>query len=113
MFLDPAEIIQTRYNDTDQFYEYYVHYEGYNRRLDEWVRSLCTKTYDFVIIKHVNYLQCSFCNFIVTSIITRFLEVESCRRGLTCQTVVKKHLPIKYGKIDPLTCCQAIVVTER
>ncbi|KAL3274825.1 hypothetical protein HHI36_019608 [Cryptolaemus montrouzieri] len=33
----PAEIIQTRYNDTEQQYEYYVHYEGYNRRLDEWV----------------------------------------------------------------------------
>lgn len=37
---DPAEIIQTRYNDNDQQYEYYVHYEGYNRRLDEWV-SCC------------------------------------------------------------------------
>lgn len=34
---DPAEIIQTRYNENDQQYEYYVHYEGYNRRLDEWV----------------------------------------------------------------------------
>lgn len=32
---DPAEIIQTRYGDHE--YEYYVHYEGYNRRLDEWV----------------------------------------------------------------------------
>nr|CAD7591165.1 unnamed protein product [Timema genevievae] len=35
---DPAEIIQTRYNDPDGHYEYYVHYEGYNRRLDEWVQ---------------------------------------------------------------------------
>nr|CAD7405629.1 unnamed protein product [Timema poppensis] len=34
----PAEIIQTRYNDPDGHYEYYVHYEGYNRRLDEWVQ---------------------------------------------------------------------------
>lgn len=34
----PAEIIQTRYNDQDGHYEYYVHYEGYNRRLDEWVQ---------------------------------------------------------------------------
>lgn len=33
----PAEIIQTRLNDVDKHYEYYVHYEGYNRRLDEWV----------------------------------------------------------------------------
>ncbi|XP_065161242.1 histone acetyltransferase KAT8 [Atheta coriaria] len=33
----PAEIIQTRFNDTEQQYEYYVHYEGLNRRLDEWV----------------------------------------------------------------------------
>lgn len=32
-----AEIIQIRYNDSAQQYEYYVHYEGYNRRLDEWV----------------------------------------------------------------------------
>lgn len=33
----PAEIIQSRYNDLERQYEYYVHYEGYNRRLDEWV----------------------------------------------------------------------------
>lgn len=35
--IDPAEIIQTRYNEGEGHYEYYVHYEGYNRRLDEWV----------------------------------------------------------------------------
>lgn len=34
---DPAEIIQTRYNENESHYEYYVHYEGHNRRLDEWV----------------------------------------------------------------------------
>ncbi|KMQ94180.1 putative histone acetyltransferase myst1 [Lasius niger] len=33
----PAEIIQTRYNENENHYEYYVHYEGHNRRLDEWV----------------------------------------------------------------------------
>ncbi|XP_075215478.1 males absent on the first [Lycorma delicatula] len=33
----PAEIIQTRFNETEGHYEYYVHYEGFNRRLDEWV----------------------------------------------------------------------------
>jgi len=38
MFSDPAEVIQTRYNDAENHYEYYVHYEGYNRRLDEWVQ---------------------------------------------------------------------------
>jgi histone acetyltransferase MYST1 len=38
MFSDPAEVIQTRYNDAESHYEYYVHYEGYNRRLDEWVQ---------------------------------------------------------------------------
>ncbi|KAK8398980.1 hypothetical protein O3P69_004232 [Scylla paramamosain] len=32
-----AEIIQTRYNDIDMQDEYYVHYDGLNRRLDEWV----------------------------------------------------------------------------
>lgn len=35
--LDPAEVIQTRFNDVENYYEYYVHYEGYNRRLDEWI----------------------------------------------------------------------------
>lgn len=35
--IDPAEIIQTRYNENESHYEYYVHYEGHNRRLDEWV----------------------------------------------------------------------------
>ncbi|KAF6208070.1 hypothetical protein GE061_016520 [Apolygus lucorum] len=33
----PAEIIEARFNDQESCYEYYVHYEGYNRRLDEWV----------------------------------------------------------------------------
>ncbi|GAB6028547.1 K(lysine) acetyltransferase, variant 3 [Chamberlinius hualienensis] len=32
----PAEIIQRRNND-NECPEYYVHYEGFNRRLDEWV----------------------------------------------------------------------------
>ncbi|GFG37149.1 hypothetical protein Cfor_00398 [Coptotermes formosanus] len=42
----PAEVIQTRYNDAENHYEYYVHYEGYNRRLDEWVQR------DRVMISH-------------------------------------------------------------
>ncbi|KAL0280890.1 UNVERIFIED_CONTAM: hypothetical protein PYX00_002054 [Menopon gallinae] len=33
----PAEIIQSRYNEQENHFEYYVHYEGSNRRLDEWV----------------------------------------------------------------------------
>lgn len=36
-FAEAAEIIQTRYNDIDMQDEYYVHYDGLNRRLDEWV----------------------------------------------------------------------------
>ncbi|KAL1130260.1 hypothetical protein AAG570_013198, partial [Ranatra chinensis] len=32
-----AEIIQKRFNESVNRYEYYVHYEGLNRRLDEWV----------------------------------------------------------------------------
>lgn len=32
-----AEIIEIRNNYPEGKYEYYVHYEGYNRRLDEWV----------------------------------------------------------------------------
>lgn len=32
-----AEIIQTRTNEIAGRHEYYVHYEGFNRRLDEWV----------------------------------------------------------------------------
>lgn len=32
-----AEIIQTRTNEQNGRTEYYVHYEGFNRRLDEWV----------------------------------------------------------------------------
>lgn len=35
---DPAEILHTRFNDQEHYFEYYVHYEGYNRRLDQWVR---------------------------------------------------------------------------
>lgn len=33
----PAEILETRYNHSEMCYEYYVHYVGYDRRLDEWV----------------------------------------------------------------------------
>merc|ERR1719232_2078404 len=32
-----AEVIQQRVNDVEKQYEYYVHYENFNRRLDEWV----------------------------------------------------------------------------
>ena len=35
----PANVVHRRNNaDTSQT-EYYVHYEGFNRRLDEWVKS--------------------------------------------------------------------------
>jgi histone acetyltransferase MYST1 len=33
----PAEIIQTRFNEYENHDEYYVHYDGFDRRLDEWV----------------------------------------------------------------------------
>ena len=33
----PAEVIHSRYNELAARFEYYVHYEGFNRRLDEWV----------------------------------------------------------------------------
>lgn len=36
-FPDPAEIIQSRFNEQENQFDYYVHYEGYNRRLDEWI----------------------------------------------------------------------------
>merc|ERR1719233_2866941 len=32
-----AEVIQQRINEIENQYEYYVHYENFNRRLDEWV----------------------------------------------------------------------------
>jgi len=32
-----AEVIQQRMNEIESQYEYYVHYENFNRRLDEWV----------------------------------------------------------------------------
>lgn len=35
--LDPAEVLHSRFNDAEHLFEYYVHYEGYNRRLDQWV----------------------------------------------------------------------------
>ena len=37
-FTDSAEVIEVRSNPQEGGrYEYYVHYEGLNRRLDEWV----------------------------------------------------------------------------
>ncbi|XP_063220183.1 histone acetyltransferase KAT8-like [Bacillus rossius redtenbacheri] len=41
-----AEVIQTRYIEPDGHWEYYVHYEGFDRRLDEWVtrdRIMCSQ----------------------------------------------------------------------
>lgn len=35
--LDSAEILEVRKNQDNGHFEYYVHYEGFNRRLDEWV----------------------------------------------------------------------------
>ncbi|OPJ78813.1 hypothetical protein AV530_012178 [Patagioenas fasciata monilis] len=34
---DPAEVIQSRLNEQEGREEFYVHYVGFNRRLDEWV----------------------------------------------------------------------------
>ena len=46
----PAEIIQVRVDDSGVKHEFYVHYEGFNRRLDEWVQidrfNLSTKIDD-------------------------------------------------------------------
>jgi len=42
-----AEVIQKRVNETENQYEYYVHYENFNRRLDEWVlRDRVMASYD-------------------------------------------------------------------
>lgn len=38
LFSDPAIIIQSRSNNAEGYFDYYVHYEGYDRRLDEWVQ---------------------------------------------------------------------------
>ncbi|TRZ05068.1 hypothetical protein HGM15179_022039 [Zosterops borbonicus] len=35
--LDSAEVIQSRLNEQEAREEFYVHYVGFNRRLDEWV----------------------------------------------------------------------------
>ncbi|XP_059098789.1 histone acetyltransferase KAT8-like [Tigriopus californicus] len=32
-----AEVVHERFNSHSQTHEYYVHYDGFNRRLDEWV----------------------------------------------------------------------------
>ena len=44
-----AEVIQKRFNDGLREYEFYVHYENFNRRLDEWVlgeRVMVSSAYD-------------------------------------------------------------------
>eukprot|EP00091_Calanus_sinicus_P011783 TRINITY_DN2658_c0_g1_i5.p1 TRINITY_DN2658_c0_g1~~TRINITY_DN2658_c0_g1_i5.p1 ORF type:complete len:395 (-),score=133.85 TRINITY_DN2658_c0_g1_i5:58-1242(-) len=42
-----AEVIQKRVNEVENQYEYYVHYENFNRRLDEWVlRDRIMASYD-------------------------------------------------------------------
>lgn len=38
LFSDPAVIIQSRRNNAEGYFDYYVHYDGYDRRLDEWVQ---------------------------------------------------------------------------
>ena len=35
----PANVVHRRTNPDTTQTEYYVHYEGFNRRLDEWVKS--------------------------------------------------------------------------
>jgi len=44
-----AEVIQKRVNEANNSYEFYVHYENFNRRLDEWVqrdRIMVNSNYD-------------------------------------------------------------------
>ena len=35
----PAEVIHRRRNDHNSDHEYYVHYDGFDRRLDEWIKK--------------------------------------------------------------------------
>lgn len=37
IFSDPAEIIHKRFNEDCNHDEYYVHYDGCDRRLDQWL----------------------------------------------------------------------------
>ena len=65
-----AEIIQKRINDTGKEYEYYVHYENHNRRLDEWVlRDRVMVSYDGLEV--MCFLSITFVELIVFSLFRR------------------------------------------
>ncbi|EMP24965.1 Putative histone acetyltransferase MYST1 [Chelonia mydas] len=54
---DSAEVIQSRLNEQEAREEYYVHYVGFNRRLDEWVdknRLALTKTVKDAVQKNTD-----------------------------------------------------------
>ncbi|KAK2725430.1 histone acetyltransferase KAT8-like [Artemia franciscana] len=44
-----GEVLQQRYNENEKAKEYYVHYEGFNRRLDEWVTASRIKETETVL----------------------------------------------------------------
>ena len=65
-----AEIIQKRITDTGKEYEYYVHYENHNRRLDEWVlRDRVMVSYDGLEV--MCFLSITFVELIVFSLFRR------------------------------------------
>ena len=41
-----AEVLEKRINPNNNREEYYVHYEGLDRRLDEWIAGNETNTYE-------------------------------------------------------------------
>merc|ERR1712029_843477 len=52
-----ANVVHRRTNPDTQETEYYVHYEGFNRRLDEWIKSFLDMI-DFVVFSFL--ISCDF-----------------------------------------------------
>ncbi|EFX83058.1 males absent on the first-like protein [Daphnia pulex] len=95
----PAEIIQRRYNKALGLYEYYVHYEGFNRRLDEWVSK------EKILSTQVNINETHFSKGEKVSSLDLLLEQSD--RKITRNQKRKhdeiNHVQKTYAEMDPTT----------
>jgi len=94
-----AEVIERRFNKATGFHEYYVHYEGSNRRLDEWV------TKDKILSTKENINDTHFGKGEKVSSLDLLLEQSD--RKITRNQKRKhdeiNHVQKTYAEMDPTT----------
>lgn len=94
---DPAEIIEIRENHLRNDYEFYVHYDNFNRRMDEWVtRSRIDETQKCTVSEQdPNKLE-----LVLT---TDSADIKKLTRNQKRKHDEINHVQKTYAEMDPTT----------